>query len=283
MPGHVDADAVGRVDPVDRPQEPRRAGDHVVGDDPVVEDPAGRRRRRPGTPRGPGPAGPRPRRSGPTPGSVKTRGTTSRGKGRSSPSRSKVTPWSMKARASRPARAETSSGLMLGDGRHHVAVRGAVPALGATTSSNGAPERAVRRRGRSRRTGRPPQHPLTLMFPRCFRRANSSCRGAAAGARLPGGAAGRGCRGGAAGAAGDPPWRPGCWRGPAKASCLKNKFLSHGRSWHVVPDGSCIVVFRSSRACTLVEGAARPPTEDCNGGTCTGRPVQREGSSRCTG
>ena len=41
---------------------------------------------------------------------VKMRGTTSRGKGRSSPSRSKVTPWSMKARASREARAETSSG-----------------------------------------------------------------------------------------------------------------------------------------------------------------------------
>ena len=41
---------------------------------------------------------------------VKIRGTTSRGNGRSSPSRSKVTPWSMKARASREARAETSSG-----------------------------------------------------------------------------------------------------------------------------------------------------------------------------
>ena len=41
---------------------------------------------------------------------VKMRGTTSSGKGRSSPSRSKVTPWSMKARASRLARAETSSG-----------------------------------------------------------------------------------------------------------------------------------------------------------------------------
>ncbi len=38
------------------------------------------------------------------------RGTTSRGNGRSSPSRSKVTPWSMKARANREARAETSSG-----------------------------------------------------------------------------------------------------------------------------------------------------------------------------
>ena len=42
--------------------------------------------------------------------SVKIRGTTSRGNGRSSPSRSKVTPWSMKARARREARAETSSG-----------------------------------------------------------------------------------------------------------------------------------------------------------------------------
>ena len=41
---------------------------------------------------------------------VKMRGTTSRGKGRSSPSRSNVTPWSMKARARREARAETSSG-----------------------------------------------------------------------------------------------------------------------------------------------------------------------------
>ena len=41
---------------------------------------------------------------------VKMRGTTSRGNGRSSPSRSKVTPWSMKARARREARAETSSG-----------------------------------------------------------------------------------------------------------------------------------------------------------------------------
>ena len=37
-PGHVDAYAVGRVDPVDRPEEARRAGDHVVRDDPVVED-----------------------------------------------------------------------------------------------------------------------------------------------------------------------------------------------------------------------------------------------------
>ncbi len=41
---------------------------------------------------------------------VKIRGNTSRGNGRSSPSRSKVTPWSMKARARREARAETSSG-----------------------------------------------------------------------------------------------------------------------------------------------------------------------------
>ena len=36
--GHVDPYAVGRVDPVDGPEEARRAGDHVVGDDPVVED-----------------------------------------------------------------------------------------------------------------------------------------------------------------------------------------------------------------------------------------------------
>ena len=81
--------------------------DHVVGDDAVVEDPprcvdVGQE----------GLEGPDP--LGHPVGDVvhsalrETRGMTSRGKGRSSPSRSKVTPWSMKARARRAARAEMS-------------------------------------------------------------------------------------------------------------------------------------------------------------------------------
>ena len=38
-PGHVDAHAVGRRVAVGGPHEPRRAGDHLVGDEAVADDP----------------------------------------------------------------------------------------------------------------------------------------------------------------------------------------------------------------------------------------------------